>query len=436
MTSEGERSCSRPGIAILLGAPLSHQNLERIGIPWLAAHFDLVILDCLPWLGRSDAGHATAHFEPVRRISSEADLKQALALHQPQYALDFIGLGPLTPCIQRVLAQAGTRFVVQKNGSLPLPSLLARLAWRARVALERKLAGRHTAAVGTHKVAGHAPRSAAATAPRSANPSLLSRLFSRIKTRASLLPPDLALLAGKESLTPFTRKSRQILWTGSQDYHLYQKALGNAGPGGNPQPFIVFVDDNLPYASDWSVLGIEPPVTPDIYYPAMKKLLDAAEAAWQMPVVVAGHPSGQFDGRVQQGFGARQLRYGQPAELVRDASLVLLHGSTAVSFAVLGAKPLVFLTTRQLRLAQYGLHVQTLARRLGQEPLNIDRQFSLSPLAGRGDFYRRYTEDFMRASQSRESSPWQAFISHVRLHTAKCPAAAPAGKMAGSPNAS
>jgi hypothetical protein len=84
-------------------------------------------------------------------------------------------------------------------------------------------------------------------------------------------------------------------------------------------------------------------------------------------------------------------------------------------------------------LAQYGLHVQTLARRLGQAPLDIDCYFSLAPLASLaalGDFYRRYTEDFMRAAQSQESSPWQAFILHAKLHTGNCPEAATAGKIA------
>ena len=436
-------------IAILLGAPLSPQNLERIGIPYLAPHFDLVVLDCLPWLGRSDAGHAGARWEPLERISSEDDLAGALALHKPLYALDFIGLGPLTPCIQRVLARAGTAFVVQKSGSLPLPSLFQRLAWRTRIALERKPTAQAAASVENESLGTGtlplksvspipAPGSAATSAARTARDSLPARLARKLRTRASLLAPDLALLAGKESRNAFTRKSRQILWTGSQDYHLYQAALGSPQASSAPRPYAVFVDDNLPFASDWPVLGLEPPVTPQEYYPSMRRFFDAIEAAWQMPVVIAGHPSGRSDKRVQQGFGGRSLHHGQTPQLVQDASAVLLHGSTAVSFAVLGNKPLMFLTTRQLRRVPYGLHVHTLALRLGQKPLDIDGPCALPPLASlapRSDLWRRYVEDFLRAPESHESSPWQAFIEHARLQPANCPAAAPAGRMTGSQNA-
>lgn len=423
--AETQLSLTSPRIcvAILLGAPLNAQNFERIGIPYLSLYVNIVVLDCKPWLGRSDAGlhHAHAKWDPVEKIVSERDLELALRRHRPDYALDFVGLGALTPKLQKLLAGAGTRYVVQKSGSLPVPSLWSRLTWKLRSSATSK----------TATTAEVAPSGNSAIAGGSL-PHLLDKVRARWLLRRSLRAPDLALLAGGASFNHFTRRARHILWVGSQDYHIYHRLPPRAQEGLPGGRYAVFIDDNLPYASDWSVLGIEPPVTPEIYYLAMRRLLDIAEATWQMPVVVAGHPSSQFDDRVLEGFGARQLRYGQTAELVRDASLVLLHGSTAVSFAVLGEKPLLFLTTRQLCLAQYGLHVQTLARRLGQEPLNIDRCLSLPPLASlavRGDYYRRYTEDFLRASQSRESSPWQAFISHVCLHNPKCPAAAPGGKI-------
>src|SRR3546814_5166052 len=74
----------RPCIAILLGASLSDQNLERIGIPYLSPHADIVVFDCMPWLGRSDAGlhHEPADWHAIEVVVSEEGLKQALHRHQ------------------------------------------------------------------------------------------------------------------------------------------------------------------------------------------------------------------------------------------------------------------------------------------------------------------------------------------------------------------
>ena len=43
----------KPNLVIMLGAPLTQQNFERIGIPILSDFFNVYVFDCLKWLGRS-----------------------------------------------------------------------------------------------------------------------------------------------------------------------------------------------------------------------------------------------------------------------------------------------------------------------------------------------------------------------------------------------
>lgn len=40
-------------VAILIGAPLTEQNFERFGIPYLSPHFEVLVFDCLNWVGRN-----------------------------------------------------------------------------------------------------------------------------------------------------------------------------------------------------------------------------------------------------------------------------------------------------------------------------------------------------------------------------------------------
>lgn len=398
----------RPCVAILLGAPLNAQNLERTGIPYLSPHANIVVLDCKPWLGRSDTGlhHAHAQWEPVESIGSAQDLEQALRRHRPDYALDFIGLGALTPELQELLAAAGTRFVVQKTGSLPVPSSCSRLALKLRSRSTPK-------AVTTAEM----PPPGNSTMSGGSLSRLLASVRSRWQLRRSLRAPDLALLAGGKSLNYFTRRARHILWVGSQDYHTYHR-LPTCGTGGLPEgQYAVFIDDNLPYASDWTLLGLSAPVTPRRYYHAMQRVLDAVEAQWGIPIVIAAHPSSRHDERVLQGFAGRALVHGHTAELVRNAQAVLLHGSTAVSFAVLAHKPMLFLTSGELAVSSYSLHINAMAGELGHIALNIDSLAcvpDLQSLAPNARLYSRYTDRYICRCDCTEAKPWQAFIDYMR----------------------
>jgi len=407
----------RPCIAILLGAPLNAQNLERVGIPYLSPHADIVVFDCKPWLGRSETGlqHEAASWDAVEFVDSPATLEQALRRHRPDYALDFIGLGTLTPLLQRLLAVVGTRFVVQKSGTLPQPSLRSRIVWKLRARLARVPA-----------TAGSPPINPVPAASKASPPAagLLARLVQRLtaifRLRLDLLAPDLALLAGSASLNHFTRRAQHILWVGSQDYHICRLQQAGVQDGLPIGAYAVFIDDNMPYASDWSLLGLPAPVTPEPYYRAMRRMLEQVEVKWGMPVVIAAHPSSRHDERVQQGFGGRVLYHGRTAELVRGAQAVLLHGSTAVSFAVLGNRPLLFLTSGELQRSAYGLHIATMAAELGHAPLDIDSDQAppdLAAQAARPGLYAQYTDRYLCRTGSAEAGPWKAFIDHIRATT-------------------
>ncbi len=398
----------RPCIAILLGAPLNVQNLERTGIPYLSPHADIVIFDCQTWLGRSEAGkrHEVATWDPVLAVASATDMEHALQRYRPDYALDFIGLGPLTPVLQRMLAAAGTRFVVQRSGNIPLPSLFSSLAWKLRT---RRVVPRPP------------PASAASSDVTSPAPSIFSRVRQKLTSawalRRALRSPDIALLAGSSSLNHFTRRARHILWVGSQDFHSFRRLSEQQSDRPVASPYAVLIDDNIPYASDWALLGLSAPVTPELYYRAMRRLFTILEAQWGMPLVIAAHPSSRHDERVQQGFDGITLLHGCTAELVRHAEAVVLHGSTAVSFAALAQKPLLFLTSDELRVSDYGLYIEIMAKEFGLAPLNIDhldsvpdlKSLSLSP-----DIHAKYLDRYVCRRGTSEPGPWAEFISHIK----------------------
>jgi len=97
--------------------------------------------------------------------------------------------------------------------------------------------------------------------------------------------------------------------------------------------------------------------------------------------------------------------------------LVLVHGSTAISFAVLARKPMLFLMTRELDQSRYGVHVRNMAKILGSPLVYMDdaedAAFSPRALAFDEKKYKRYETDYLQNELSIETQPWQAFIAHV-----------------------
>lgn len=395
-----------PRIAILLGAPLTEQNYQRTGIPYLATHFDVVTFDCLEWLGRSTDGISqdVEAWGTVKRVTSAADLAWVVSEMKPDYAVDFIGRGPTTAETQKVLADAGVRYVVQKTGTLPIAGFLSRL----RFLLTR---------------AGSAPAATVGSAgarPAAPPEGRVSRTVCAVAKRIGInatneLAPDVGLLAGRHSLNDFTKRSRQIVWVASQDAHLYARAKAAQDETG--APYILFVDDYLPYATDWTLLGLKPPVTAETYYRSMRRFFDHVEKRLGLPVVVAAHPSSRHDTRLVDGFGGRSVVLGQTPRLVLGSRLVLLHASTAVSFAVLDKKPTIFLTSDELRNAPYGGAIAAMARSVGSPLLNIDVRMAAMRVLAAPQIdrrkYARYVDRYLRTSEATETQAWQAFSEFV-----------------------
>jgi hypothetical protein len=406
-------------IAILLGAPLTKQNFERIGIPYLAPYFEIFVFDCLEWLGRNSATNTykKAHWAKTKVIRSANDLEEALRKYKPVFAIDFIGINPNTRFIQETLVNLGIQFVVPRTGNLPQPGLAKRI-WRflktppasnqesaQKLLRNTRLDPNKVGALGTFLFFFD---------------QFYNRILRIVKLRNRFLRPDISLLAGRKSLDRFTRKSRVILWIGSNDYHLFNRAKCEYIQDRRLQkgPFILFIDEYLPSANDWAILNLRPPVTEATYYPLLCSFFDLVEQRYGLPVIIAAHPNASSAKAYKKNMGGRSIVYGKTAALALECSIVLLHGSTAVSFAVLARKPTVFLTSQELKKSSYGAHVRSMAKTLGS-PLkymdNIDGVFfTTNWFSINTNRYSTYRTNFLKDNSSQEIRPWQTFIDYVR----------------------
>lgn len=106
----------------------------------------------------------------------------------------------------------------------------------------------------------------------------------------------------------------------------------------------VFLDVNFPYHSDLKAVGL-PCLQPSKYYASLRRFFTRVEHETGVEVVIAAHPKSSYDFEI---FGGRRVYRGMTASLVRDSDFVISHHSTAISYAVLDEKPIVFIYTDEM----------------------------------------------------------------------------------------
>lgn len=189
------------------------------------------------------------------------------------------------------------------------------------------------------------------------------------------------------------------------DYDRYMEASADRGRKLVSGRYAVFLDSYLPYHSDLPFCGVQR-IEPAAYYRSLNRFFALLEREYGLSVVIAAHPRADYDAGVYEG---RQVHRLVTAELVRDAELVLAHASTAVSFAVLNAKPLIFIYTAGMAAVYANWlirQMRCLADFLDTAICNIDevsdaRQIRLKPV--NRACYERYKYGFLTSRQSQDT---------------------------------
>ena len=407
-------------VALLIGTPLTEQNFERFGIPYLSLYFEVIVLDCLQWIGRDSNSVKCnrVNWGCYITIKTESDFDQAVKTYQPNFAIDFIGQvvasGFSIGKVQEILRKDKVIFVVPQIGVLPLTNLAKRII--------RFLTGsptiKHGSAVELQDTVTCKKKTQTwLNSILAIKYKINYKLKQLIENRKYLLNADIRLLAGNKALDFATKKASKIIWIGLNDFHLFNKAKIENKRVYEKGAFILFIDDALPFASDWNLLNKQPPVTPSKYYPVLRNFFKKIELHYGLPIVIAGHPNSKIDNSYVANVGGRPVYFDKTAALSLESNFVLIHGSTATSFAVLARKPILFLTTRELDESVYGLHVRAMANSLARPLIFMDEpnnyEFGSSLLDFKESKYRQYELNYLRSEHSNESAAWQAFIKEA-----------------------
>ena len=135
----------------------------------------------------------------------------------------------------------------------------------------------------------------------------------------------------------------------------------------------VYLDGGGPlFPGDGIQFGKKPSETCERWYPSLTNFFQHLESERILDVHIAGHYKSAHPPAPDY-YGKRAVRYGMTVDLVRSSVLVIAGASTAISYAVLFRKPLIFIFSNQSKFDTETMDcIRLMAALLACTPVNID----------------------------------------------------------------
>lgn len=110
--------------------------------------------------------------------------------------------------------------------------------------------------------------------------------------------------------------------------------------------YCVFIDDFLPFHPDFKILGVQC-LEPFTYYDKMNRFFDRIEKELGVLVIISCHPKSDY---INNPYNGRMLFKYKTLDLIKKSKFVIAHASTAISFAVIYTKPIIFVYTNEIKI--------------------------------------------------------------------------------------
>jgi hypothetical protein len=380
-------------VIYLIEQPLDERNYDRFGIQswiargWIAEVWDLTAL-AYPdvWRDFDESGQQLSAFGGYFPIASRSDLDSRLSsLDQPACVIDLTGQNRHALWAKVRLARLGAVRVTCAGGSIP--------------ALD-----------------GDGARSVARTMR-----AILSRTsFGAIARRLArpLIRPALVVVSGEHSV-PAGRRGAAILRAHNLDYDIYLRLKKT--PAASSGKHAVFLDQNICFHPEYAYKRVARYTAPERYFPTLCSGLRAISAALEVPFTIAAHPRLPRQQRFADYFAGMPIEYGKTAELISNCEFVVCHYTTAIQYAVLFEKPVIFLTTDDLAASEVGPYIEKFASILGKSAINLDRDLSgqqwSAELRIDAAKYRDYRQKYIKMDGSPERPHWDIVSDYLSSET-------------------
>lgn len=241
-------------------------------------------------------------------------------------------------------------------------------------------------------------------------------LFSRY---LGIRAPDLVIAGGAKSVKnyrgscPFGKET-EILWAHTLDYDIF---LEMRSRNLDNEANAVFIDPGALSHGDALAMEVDAILSREKYFPSLCNFFNKVEKETGCIVNIAAHP-GYAGCSHPDEFGKRLTIVGKTAEMISQSNFVMTHSSTAIGFAVILGKPIIFLTTDEyLARPEFALGIEDMASWFEKIPINIDHLIDLDwdkELAVDEEAYAKYKNCYIKKKGSEEINAWQIVANRLK----------------------
>lgn len=387
-------------ICFMVPTPPTKTNYQQFGIELLESRgFQTLILDFTQIL---NPDYSKKYQPPnlldsinIVRFKTRNEFSVFLSNNRDIIVADFIGGSSETLFIYRYFKKFCIQYINLSVGSIPAPTILSS---KGNLLL-KKIAQLHRPKMVFQKLKSY----------------LMKKIYAIPYYISGLQPPQYLLVDGYRhpNRPPLPDTKTQVIWAHTWDYDLY---LENQNKPSEKSNYCVFIDDYLPFHPDFILfpqLAIS--VNPDNYYNCSNRFFDYFEATFKMPVIIAAHPKSRYD-LMPHYFPGREIKKDQTVNLISNSKCVLTMASTAINFAVLYRKPIIFLTMNELTKNYYGALITAFAAEFNKKPININQDLATdikNELLINEDSYNRYISNYIKTPNSPEKPFWDIVANQI-----------------------
>ena len=245
---------------------------------------------------------------------------------------------------------------------------------------------------------------------------ILNIIFPKLPFRWFGIKSAKLILAGGEKCLVYPypiEANTEVIWDYTFAYDLYLKE--KIIPLVNLH-IAVFLDIYVPFHPDSIYFGVKSSVSADKYYLLLNKFFNLVEKQLGLEVIIAAHPRSRYEELPDYFDGRKHIR-SQTIRLVKESRLVLCHHTTALSFANLFYKPVVFLTSSELDKDYEGPYINMMAEWFGKKPIFIDRDNNIDwnfELAVAKEHYYNYRQAYIKTDHSEDLPFWQIATNRLK----------------------
>ena len=376
-------------VLILLQSPFLKKDYERFGIDILKKNFDIKILDFSSWLRPSlyhNFKDKIFYCEEYNIIKNKDIFLNIILDSDPLLIFDFLDRRPETAWIRNKLKNKKNTFVHFNINLIPINTRFKKKITKFLYMIKN---------------------------PKSLFLFILDFIEFKFYKNKYLFIPDIIVTGG---LVANKQKNiRKKINAHSLDYDIYLKIKDK--PIDRNAKYAVFIDQALTSHPDYIIKNIKPSVTEKSYFPQLNNLFKILKKETNLDIKFATHPMSQ-EKKLPLLLKDINFNKDNTAELIKNSSLVLGHNSTALSFAVLFKKPIINLTSKELKKSWLGPDIEMSCKSIGGKMINMDeninKQINLDELLKIDEVkYKEFKDNYLKVPQSPDIPLWEVVSNNL-----------------------